>query len=182
LNSLEFALSSTEGAEFTYDWILLELLDQMVRDTSGGDMEQFLKKCPEHSRKFIASRIGKEAERFWVSGQKQRSIITQLSEMSLSWFTDRIRFYLISCFAWLLGGKQGIRSVKEGWFRTAGEVHRWMYDRYSLGRLLSEADFIEIAACAPDVSRIPGFAAYELDVINGEVRKPDSLFMEGVRP
>lgn len=37
-----------------------------------------------------------------------------------------------------------------------------------------------MVVCSPDVSRIPGFAAYELDVVNGEVRKPDSLFMEGV--
>lgn len=182
LNNLELALSSTDGAEFSYDWMLLELLDQMVRGTSGGEMEQFLKKCPEHTREFIASRIGKEAERFWNSGQERSGIITQLSEMSPSWLTGKIKCFLISCVAWLLGGKRGIRSVKEGWFRTSGEMHRWMYDRFSLGRLLREANFIDIAVCAPEVSRIPGFAAYKLDVINGVVLKPDSLFMEGVCP
>lgn len=74
-----------------------------------------------------------------------------------------------------------MRAVREGWLRTSGEVHRWMYDRFSLGRLLREARFDEIAVSTPDMSRIPGFAAYELDVVAGVVRKPDSLFMEGVR-
>lgn len=74
-----------------------------------------------------------------------------------------------------------MRSVREGWLRTSGEVHRWMYDRFSLDRLLREAQLNEIAYCPPDVSRIPEFAAYGLDVTDGVVRKPDSLFMEGVR-
>lgn len=73
-----------------------------------------------------------------------------------------------------------MRSVKEGWFRTSGEVHRWMYDRFSLERILRDARFIEVVVCTPDVSRIPGFAAYGLDVVDGVERKPDSLFMEGV--
>ena len=72
--------------------------------------------------------------------------------------------------------------MKEGWFRTSGEVHRWMYDKFSLGRVLEKAGFSNVVVCAPSVSRIPGFISYGLDVINGEVRKPDSLFMEGFHP
>lgn len=182
LSTLEQVLSAPEEAEFSYDWIMLELLDQMVRNVSGGKMEQFIKKCPSDTREFLAARIGKEAKRLWGDKQSQRSVCMQLSEMSPLFFISKIRYYLIGSFAWLLGGNRGIRAVKVGWFRTSGEVHRWMYDRFSLGRILKEARFTDIAVCAPDVSRISGFAVYELDVFNGEVRKPDSLFMEGARP
>lgn len=182
LYTLEHVLSTTEGDELSYDWIVLELLDQMVRSASEGEMGPFIKKCPLEARAFISARIGKEANRFWVDEQGQRSTLMRLFKMSPLWFIGKIRFWLICGFAWLLGGRRGIRSGREGWLRTSGEVHRWMYDRFSLGRLLREARFSEIAVCAPDVSRIPGFAAYELDVIDGVVRKPDSLFMEGVCP
>ena len=182
LSSLEQTLSAKEGAEYPYDWIVLELLDQMVRNTSGGRMEQFLKKCPADARDFILSRIGNEAVRFWGIDQSKGSVLLRLADKSAWWFFDKIRFWSICCFARLLGGERGLRAVKEGWFRTSGEIHRWMYDRFSLRRLLQEAKFNDVVVCAPDASRIPGFESYGLDVSNGAVRKPDSLFMEGVRP
>lgn len=180
LSALDQVLAQTEGSEFCYDWIVLELIDQMVRSTSEGQMGQFLKKCPPEARAFISARIGKEAERYWLADQQQRRIFTHFLKVSPLRFIGKIRFLLMCGIALLLGGKRGIRSVSEGWFRTSGEVHRWMYDRFSLGRLLREARFDEVVVCSPDVSRIPGFAAYEIDIVNGTVRKPDSLFMEGV--
>lgn len=180
LSALEHVLVSREEVELSYDWIMLELLDQMVRGTSEGQMGQFLKNCPLEAREFVSARIGKEAERYWVNDLRQSGIFMQLTGKSSSWFIGKIRFVLVCTIAWVLAGKKGILSVKEGWFRTSGEVHRWMYDRFSLGRILREASFNEVVVCSPDVSRIPGFAAYDLDVVNGVVRKPDSLFMEGV--
>lgn len=180
LKTLEHVHASTEYAEFSYDWSVLELIDQMVRSTSEGQMGQFLKKCPLEARELISARIGKEAERYWVNVQRQSGILVQFTGKSPSWLIGKIRFVLVCTIAWLLAGKKGILSVKEGWFRTSGEVHRWMYDQFSLGRILREARFDEVVVSSPEVSRIPGFAAYELDVVNGLVRKPDSLFMEGV--
>ncbi|MDQ7834342.1 MAG: hypothetical protein RDU24_03075 [Humidesulfovibrio sp.] len=70
-----------------------------------------------------------------------------------------------------------------GRFRRGGEVHHWMYDRLSLGRLLGAAGFAGVCVCAAHESAIPDFARHHLDVtLDGRVRKPDSLFMEGVRP
>jgi hypothetical protein len=56
-----------------------------------------------------------------------------------------------------------------------------MYDRVSLKRLLEESGFTRIRVCSAFESRISGFASFGLDVINGAVRKPDSLFMEAVK-
>ena len=67
-------------------------------------------------------------------------------------------------------------------FRNSGEVHRWMYDRYSLSRLLTESGFINIQICQADESSIPDFNTYELDTCQGKVRKPDSLFIEATKP
>lgn len=63
------------------------------------------------------------------------------------------------------------------------ERHRWLYDRLSLARLLAEIGFREIEVCAHDVSRIPDHKSYHLDTLeDGQIRKPDSFFMEGVKP
>lgn len=180
LAALEEVRNTGAEAQARYDWAVLELLDQMVRSSSEGEMGDFLRNCPAHARQFVKSRIGAEADRIWgdrpVAGERTTKLC-----ISAGWLVARVRFWLICCCAWLFGGNRGLRAVKEGWFRSSGETHRWMYDRFSLGRLLQDADFEDVVVCAPDASLIPGFASYGLDVVHDMVRKPDSLFMEGVR-
>jgi hypothetical protein len=61
----------------------------------------------------------------------------------------------------------------------SGEVHQWMYDRYSLKKILGETGFVDIQQCCADQSEIPNFNSYLLDIEpNGKIRKPDSFFME----
>jgi len=182
LKALDQALSSPKGYEQArYDWIMLELVDQLVRAESGGRMAEFLKRCPLPLRELVTSRIGCEAEQFWANEQQGRGL-ARFYGKSPAWFADKGRFLLVCCFARLIGGKRGLMAVKEGWFRTSGEVHRWMYDRFSLGRLLEQAEFKDVVVCDAERSRIANFASYRLDAIYAVVRKPDSLFMEGVRP
>jgi len=181
LGALQDALASAEGAEQRYRWMSLELLDQLVRNASGGRMGPCLEKAPAEVRDFIAARIGKEAERFWEA-KPSAGMLQKFAELPPGGISDRLRYLLVCGSARLLGGKRGLRAAREGWFRTSGEAHLWMYDRFSLKRLLEEAAFQEVAVCAPELSRIPGFACYGLDSVDGVVRKPDSLFMEGVSP
>jgi hypothetical protein len=57
-----------------------------------------------------------------------------------------------------------------------------MYDRVSLSHLLAAVGFRQISVCAAEESRIENFAGYQLDSVEGRVRKPDSLFMEALKP
>jgi hypothetical protein len=58
-----------------------------------------------------------------------------------------------------------------------------MYDRYSLGRLLVEAGFSSPVVTAANSSKIPDWLEHQfLDIEDGKARKPDSLFMEAVKP
>jgi hypothetical protein len=67
-------------------------------------------------------------------------------------------------------------------FRVSGEIHQWMYDRYSLSKLLAETGFFNIRQCKADESDIPNFRSYLLDTEeNGMIRKPDSLYIEANR-
>jgi hypothetical protein len=58
-----------------------------------------------------------------------------------------------------------------------------MYDRYSLGRLLRECGFVEIVQRLASESYIEKWSNFNLDTQpDGTIYKPDSLFMEALKP
>lgn len=180
------AISLGDKKKFSeYDWILLEMYDQVVRNNSGGEMVRFLNGLGQNDRAFVSSRIGIEAEKFWALKQPPHKNI-QLNYLArrgvfLSLFKG-LRERLAGFFVRLLAGKQAFESLKIGLFRNSGEVHQWMYDKYSLTRLLEQAGFVDVKVCSSMESRIPRFGDYSLDNLNGVVRKPDSLFIEASKP
>lgn len=63
-----------------------------------------------------------------------------------------------------------------------GELHRWMYDRYSLKALLLKTGFKNIRARDAFTSQIQGWNQFYLDINrDSSVYKPDSLYMEGLK-
>ncbi|MFN9859156.1 MAG: class I SAM-dependent methyltransferase, partial [Pseudanabaena sp.] len=161
-----------------YDWIMLELYDQTVRNFSGGEMAQFLQKPNLTNKNYIRSRIGAEADKYW---QEPQTFWKKLTSTKPSKILAKIKPTIIR-YLLLILGKKASNSFNEGWFRNSGEVHRWMYDHFSLQRLLHKAGFSDIHVCLADVSAISDFNSYNLDIMDGEARKPDSLFIEAVKP
>jgi predicted SAM-dependent methyltransferase len=158
LKALEGALSGDAGAAHRHEWLTLEMLDQLVRDQSGGEMLRYWKRNPIPAESFVIERLGKEAG----------DIIQQLRA-----HPPAPEPAAAPCRA-----PEEIIA-----FRETGEIHQWMYDRFSLARLLTETGFLDPQVCAADQSRIPNFVAYGLDTNpDGTVRKPDSLFMEAAKP
>lgn len=179
LISLDKARSGDREQEFEYDWMTMELLDQMTRPKSGGSMAAILKKADAGGRQFIRNRIGREADLFWEHLENTSSgVLLPNLRRQLRRFVDQFRLLTARVLVQAVAGRSGKKAFEEGWFRWQGEVHRWMYDEYSLQRLLAVVGFVDIARCSAEKSRIPGFISYELDVVDGVVRKPDSLFME----
>ena len=174
LRLLDAAEGGSVDAIADYDWILLELFDQMVRTESGGEMHRCLTSHTTPSRAFVVSRVGLEAEATPAKQPRRPAGLPHLSR--------RVREEAVALVAGALLGRDGRAAMKEGLFRRSGQVHLWMYDRLSLRRLLEQSGFRDPRRCAADQSRIPGFAGYDLDTLGGRVRKPDSLFMEAVKP
>ena len=98
---------------------------------------------------------------------------------------DRVNGWLFGSWRerlirWLLGTEYPLLQM--GRFRRAGEVHHWMYDRVSLRELLVAAGSVHFRCVGPTESAVPGWSAYDLDTTaDGEVCKPDSLFVEARR-
>lgn len=180
--------SSTPETVANYDWIMLEMYDQTVRNHSGGQMAEFLKLPNLPNKEYIIHRIGYVAKDLIPSVGCSHSLAVDTEHtrespgLSNGTLIGRLRNKLGRIFTNLRAAdsREPIQSESSriGSFRLSGEVHMWMYDRFSLGRLLREVGFDDIRVLDPHRSSIPNWSKYELDVRDGAVFDPSSLFIE----
>ncbi len=173
LRHLECAAAGGESE--AHRWMTLELVDQLVRDTSGGEMGRFLRHEKIPASSFIAGRLGGES-----LAAHAETVTTPRQVTGAGFYRRWARRALLGLSQALLG-RTAREGVSEGLFRATGEVHRWMYDRVSLAHLLEECGFTDMRRCAAADSSIPDFASFKLDADAARERKPDSLYMEACR-
>jgi SAM-dependent methyltransferase len=76
-----------------------------------------------------------------------------------------------------------IERLIRGTPEKTGERHLWMYDAVSLKKLLADVGFVNCTVQSSVTSLIPGWKEFHLDAdANGVPYKPESLYMEAVRP
>lgn len=151
-----------------YQWTVLQLLDQQVREETGGETLKTLR-SGNFNPEFVRSRCGDEFDGFLGPGKAPSS------KSAGSSLKSRLRPL-----------KQALRrSLRmEPPARTSGEVHRWMYDRLSLRLLMDRSGFANFAVVTHLESHIPDWDKYRLDTsLKGTYpRKPDSIFVEAGKP
>jgi predicted SAM-dependent methyltransferase len=184
LASLEKGLSGDVAAQRNYDWMMLELYDQTVRSRSGGMMKQYFHQQPLPNEEFVMKRVGAEGRQMLKRAQAGNGSPRQKKEsrapkvFNFKAYPARLRELGVRC---LLGEKA--EALEVGRFRLGGEIHQWMYDRFSLRRLMEEIGCRQIEQRDAKTSYIADWTRFNLDTEpDGTVYKPDSLFMEGVKP
>lgn len=159
----EVVESGDEEARWRHRWMTVELLDQMVRTQSGGAMGRWWSCDPVPCLDLIEERFGAEATKAIASRQSRidRPPPDPADILCTPPVSDREALAFAAC----------------------GERHKWMYDRVSLAHALETAGFAEPRQATAIESLIPAFETYELDAdASGRIHKPDSLFMEALRP
>jgi len=181
LITLEQAESGQKEAD--YDWMMLEFFDQTVRRFSGGEMGYVLKNNNIPNKDFVRYRIGSEAENYWDVNKSiaQKSLYEKIFAKKPYWFIQKFRIVMAKLLVTIIAGNKAKEAFEEGLFRNSGEIHRWMYDRFSLRRLLEHLGFKDVRVCRANESTIADFNNYNLDIIDGKIRKPDSLFIEAIK-
>lgn len=164
------------------EWMRLELIDQMTREQSGGAMTAFLVDPPNPS--FVEGRVGSEARA--LQSPPAAGLVARIRRTGLRLALTVLMRRLLAAFrrgaVALLTGRAGLRAYDVGRFRLGGEAHQWLYDEQSLAALLVEAGFELPQRRAADESVIPRWREFQLDTgPDGDVIKPDSLFMEARR-
>lgn len=169
-------------AEARHEYAVINLVDQLCRHVSGGEMLRFWRRDPLPAEDYVLETNGLEVLRALVSIRMPPPPpeSAELVPLARPWWRG------------LLGRKTGPAqpvSVAEspaesvGRFRLSGESHLWMYDRVSLRRLFVQAGFTDIARHQADTSGIDGFVQFDLDTDSqGQPYKPESLYLEGKRP
>lgn len=174
-----------------YDWILMELYDQTLRNNSGGNMVEFLSQSNLINEDFILQRCGYEVKEIIDAYRKIKDnnsegvamkplgIIASLKKniSRLNSLPHKLRNFLRTKII----GREHQHYYELGKFRSSGEIHQWMYDEHSLKRLLSETGFKHVGVCSAFESKINQWEKFGLEIIEGNVRKPDSLFMEATK-
>lgn len=168
-----------------YQWMVLEMYDQAVREQPGGDMLKYLSQNPLLNEDFVRSRLGiivtdirdklKNPVRL-TFGQKLKKFWQLTPKLKYRMLMDR--FILLFLFG------QAKKIYKAGMQRLSGEMHYWMYDQFSLGLLFQEVGLTNVSKQTATSSYISDWNEYELDTrkSDGFVFKPDSLFMEAKKP
>ncbi len=185
VEALDKARNGEAGWDNNYDWTVLEMYDQTVRNETGGDMARYLRQSALPNEQFILSRNGEEARRMIAMAKVPKTAVvppTRRRSLIRGWgirqIPSRLHRRLLQAF---LGDK--VAALKVGQFRLEGEIHQWMYDEFSLGRLLKQIGFIDVTRRAAAESVIPAWPGYNLDTNpDGSIYKPDSLFMEARKP
>ena len=199
LLALENAKMGIEGWNHNYDWMMLEMYDQVVRDQPGGEMARYILDAIIPNEGYVIGRCGTEVRNMIVAGRKSRSgapVATQstvpgarklFDVIPVPSFIRRTYGILRKSGGWkekliqqLLGSEYEV--LQTGRFRRCGEVHQWMYDSYSLGRLLLACGLRSVVVRSATESYIPHWSSYNLDTEpDGSVYKPDSLFIEALK-
>lgn len=188
LENLEQAQAGSAAAGDNHHWMVIEMLDQSVRNHSGGDMAAYLTQEIIPNQAFAIDRLGTEGKKLIAAGQQQRVERQQVAAADRQWLKPLYRFIRYpnlrrDTILKLLLGKSDYQALEIGRFRVSGEVHQWMYDRYSLTKLLQETCFTAIVSRTATESYLPNWIGFNLDTEpDGSIYKPDSLFMEAKKP
>lgn len=199
LQALDRAREGDREWEHNYDWMLIELFDQTVRETTGGRHGTYLNRDDIPNVDFVLARQGKEVadsiegQRLLRRAAEHPGAPSQPARRTLRSTLGRIRRGLRrlgSARGWsrdreariarLLGDEYEL--LRLGRFRRSGEIHQWMYDSFSLSRALLSAGFVRPRRLCAGESGVDRWAEYQLDAdAEGRAHKPDSLFMEAIK-
>jgi len=167
--------SGKKELDADYDWILLQLFDQMARNVTGGEEKKYLSQKHVPNEEYVYAQMGdsfRELRQFLFNQnygvQPKKSIFKR--KITLTKLINFVKSHV------------PIKEYRIGNFRLNGETHQWMYDSYSLNRLLLNAGFENTEVAQANTSRVANWNSFELDFKNGVVYKPDSLFMEATKP
>jgi predicted SAM-dependent methyltransferase len=150
-----------------YNWLKIELLDQMVREKPGGLMQELLK-SGNFDMDFVKEQLGDQI--YEVALPNPGSEVKQLNLLQKILSKSRKELFSILISRLKYGSDP----------RNTGEAHKWMYDKISLKILLEEQGLVNFSVNKFDESEIKYWEKYNLDksVYGDMPRKPDSLYVE----
>jgi len=139
-------------ARMRYEWNVIWMLDQLVRRRPGGRMLEWLTR--HRDTEYVRGMHGIFRDLANHDTKRQGGPLRQLMRR----FADK-------------------RNPAK-----TGELHRWMYDSFSLKQMLLDLGYRDVEVVGPLQSRIANWASLNLDSHpDGTPHQPGSVWMEASR-
>lgn len=173
LAALERRLADhSSAAQRAYELAVINLLDQKVRDRSGGLMIEAMH--AEADSGLLRELFGDVATRLVSRDPPGSGPLPSVVVRALRMGSRELAYAL------LRGGK---RLLAHGDPRKLGENDRWGWDRVSLKTLLEAQGLVDYAVTGFAQSMIPGWERYDLDrSALGDYPVEPSVYVEARRP
>jgi SAM-dependent methyltransferase len=169
-------IDNNDRARRQYDWIVLELLDQLTRTETSGLSDPFRRRLlaagDQEMIEYVKARTDTNP---WTAGAP-RTLAQKLRRLTLNEIKTRLLYLYVAGVKQLLPPSLRKTIVDN---TRIGEKHKWMYDRHGLAMLMAQCGFTEVSFLAADRSAIPGFNEEHLDIQpDGTPYKRASLYCE----
>jgi hypothetical protein len=163
-----------------YNWIKIELLDQLVRTTNGGAMGALISAVADGGDEKMSDYIESRTESHICSPHGAAGARSALERISLGKIVTKSTYVYLGIIKRLI--PKNLRPMV--WNGTSiGERHRWMYDRFGLKQLMQDSGFTEVRFLSFNESAIPGFLQDGLDANqDGTPYKNTSIYCEASKP
>ena len=169
------------GNTMKYDWIMLELLDQWVRDKSGGLMSETIRNG-YFDYEYAKYRYGDVFDEFYQSSAESPSPTPKknLVQKILSAHPKKLYRFIRNKISALFRNNRE-RKLQDLLLdpRRSLEINKWFYDRLSLKLLLEGAGYKDYSVKSYKDSDIPHWERYNLDQSNhGDHAIEPSIYVE----
>jgi predicted SAM-dependent methyltransferase len=176
--------SGESGAIHDLEWSHIELYDQIAREDRDGEFGKYLHRENVPNKEYVIQRMGGLAERAFriIEGDRKAAVgkngqnyTTKLHRLFAPDFhRNRILRFVLGSRDW--------KNLQVGRARNAGEVHKWMYDRITLGELLKKTGFSQSSVRSSAGSGWPLWPRQNLDQDEkGMAVHANSFYIEAVK-
>lgn len=171
-----------EGFHEKANFIVLEMLDQCVRRTTGGELQKYYSNVFAESCEnldladFVRKRTGYQQENIIDKENRLAKLIKNPSNIFF-----KIQKLYCKLVVALLPSAFREQNVS---FTEVGERHAWMYDFYAIQQLLVEVGFVDVQKMSADRSSIKDFPCFPLDTTTDGLPRQgaESMYIEAVKP
>lgn len=170
------------GSHQEADFLMLEIFDQMVRTTPGGELGYYYSQLEESDPKMIrfvrertGFRIGFNKK---VSSWRERIFKIKNNPATIFHFVENMYIKLVVKLLPSAFKEQNV-SLSE-----IGERHMWMYDYHVVQKLLLSFGFKSVNRCSAVTSSINEFPFFplEVDEIGNPRKGEESMYIEAIKP
>ncbi len=163
--------SDNDRTQSRYEYSVIELVDQFTRGFSGGEMLRYWRR-KDKDADYLKKRHGNEIQE--VADLPEGSTYTGIKR--------KVRDALKGVRDNTIAKTRAYQCYKAGEFALAGEQHKWMYDRYSVIKLLERNGYHDVSLKEFNDSAIPQWKDFRLEINeDGSEYKPHCIYVEGYK-